>query len=131
MLKKINFKNLSFIFYLISLALPIFIGAEVYGIFALISGFLGFLEPNFFIILPWISNFLFLFNYTLESKFRYFKFLLSLLTIIFSLFAFGIDTIPLDEGGAYASVKLSIGFYTWLMSYILLFINQVLRQKIK
>ncbi|MFC4268078.1 hypothetical protein [Polaribacter marinivivus] len=130
-MRKINFKNLSFIFYLISLFLPVFLGAEVYGIFALISGFLGFIEPNIYIVLPWFSNALFLFNFTFESKIGNFKFLLSFLTITCSLFTFGIETIPLDEGGAYTNVKPNFGFYIWIISYLFLLLSQVRNYKKK
>ena len=124
-----NLKKISLLLYFISLFIPIFSGADAIGIFGIISGFLGFIEPNLNIFLPWISNFIFLFNLNFDKKIGILKYLLSVFTIIFSLFTLGISKIPLDEGGAYAEVKPGIGFLFWILSFIVLFVHQIKNSK--
>lgn len=120
---KLTFKNISILLYGIALILPIFFGAGVIGIFGLILGLIGVFEFDIFICLPWLANNLYFFNLIFEKKIKKFKITISVLTIVFGLFTFGITRIPLDEGGAYANVKPGIGFGIWMLSFIILFIG--------
>lgn len=124
-MKKPTFKNISMILYGIALVLPIFFGAEVIGIFGLVLGLIGMFEFDIYIFLPWLANILYFFNLIFENKIRNIKILISVLTIIFGFFTFGISRIPLDEGGAYASVKPGIGFGIWILSFITLLVGQL------
>ena len=124
-MKKITLKNISIILYGIALILPIFFGAEVIGFFGLILGLIGMFEFDIFIFLPWLANILYFFNLIFEKKINKLKIPISVLTIVFGLFTFGISRIPLDEGGAYANVKPGIGFGMWMLSFIILFVGQL------
>ncbi|MDB9782508.1 hypothetical protein OAE03_01890 [Winogradskyella sp.] len=126
---KLTFKNISILLYGIALILPIFFGAGVIGIFGLILGLIGVFEFDIFIFLPWLANNLYFFNLIFEKKIKKFKITISVLTIVFGLFTFGITRIPLDEGGAYANVKPGIGFGIWMLSFIILFIGQLKNKK--
>ena len=48
--------------------------------------------------------------------------MLSILGIVFGLFAFGINKIPADESGAYYTVSVGIGFFFWMSSFVLVII---------
>ena len=113
------------ILYGVALVLPIFFGAEVIGIFGLVLGLIGMFEFDIYIFLPWLANILYFFNLIFENKIRNIKILISVLTIIFGFFTFGISRIPLDEGGAYANVKPGIGFAIWILSFITLLVGQL------
>jgi hypothetical protein len=124
-MEKITFKDISILLYGIALVLPIFFGAGIVGIFALILGLIGMFEFDIFIFVPWLANILYFFNLIFEKKINKLKIPISVLTIVFGLFTFGISRIPLDEGGAYANVKPGIGFGFWMLSFIILFIGQL------
>ncbi|EDP70781.1 hypothetical protein FBALC1_08478 [Flavobacteriales bacterium ALC-1] len=124
-MKKLSFKHISILLYGVSLALPIFFGAGVIGIFGLVLGLIGMFEFDIFIFLPWLANILYFFNLIFEKKINKFKIPISILTIISGLFTFGVSRIPLDEGGAYANVKPGIGFGIWMLSFIILLVGQL------
>ncbi len=124
-MKKLSFKHISILLYGVSLALPIFFGAGVIGIFGLVLGLIGMFEFDIFIFLPWLANILYFFNLIFEKKINKFKIPISVLTIISGLFTFGVSRIPLDEGGSYANVKPGIGFGIWILSFIILLVGQL------
>ena len=111
--------------YVVSLGSPIFFGAGVIGIFGLLLGLIGMFEFDIYIFLPWLANILYFFNLVFEKKINNLKIPISILTIIFGLFTFGISRIPLDEGGAYANVKPGIGFGIWILSFTILLLGQL------
>ncbi|MEC8831981.1 MAG: hypothetical protein VX772_06455, partial [Bacteroidota bacterium] len=113
----------------IALVLPIFFGAEIIGVFSLILGLIGMLDFDIYIFLPWLANILYFLNIVFEKKINRLKIPISILTIVFGLFTFGISRIPLDEGGAYANVKPGVGFGVWMLSFIVLFIGQLKKFK--
>ena len=47
------------------------------------------------------------------------------MTIAFGLFALGINKIPADEGGAYYSVSVGVGFIFWMCSFLVLLIYNI------
>ncbi|MDC6384017.1 hypothetical protein D2V93_16635 [Flagellimonas taeanensis] len=124
-MKKLTFKHISMFLYVVSLGSPIFFGAGVIGIFGLLLGLIGMFEFDIYIFLPWLANILYFFNLVFEKKINNLKIPISILTIIFGLFTFGISRIPLDEGGAYANVKPGIGFGIWILSFTILLLGQL------
>ncbi|UOY07789.1 hypothetical protein L0P88_04365 [Muricauda sp. SCSIO 64092] len=124
-MKNLTFKHTSMLLYAIALVLPIFFGAGVIGIFGLVFGLIGMFEFDIYIFLPWLANILYFLNLIFEKKINKLKIPISILTIIFGLFTFGISRIPLDEGGAYANVKPGIGFGIWILSFLILLVGQL------
>lgn len=123
--------HLSLALYAISLVLPPFRGTDgLLGIQALQLGWIGVL-PITYIGLAWLANplyFLTLILYKVKTKFRV---SLATLTLIFSLFTFLIEEIPVDEGGRSDFVSVGIGFFVWFLSFVVLFIHTYLQLKPK
>ena len=124
-IKNLTFRQASIILYAIALFTPIFFGAGFIGIFGLLLGIIGMFEFDIYILLPWLANILFFFNLAFQNRINNLKFPISILTITFGLFVFGISRVPLDEGGSYADVIPGIGFGIWMLSFILLLIGQL------
>ncbi len=109
-----------------------FIGSwTLLGIFGLLIGWIGLLELNPFIGLPWISNLLYfisLFSKNLKLDFRIG---ITITAICFGLFAIGIREVPENEGGGTTSVYVGIGFVIWMSSFIYLLTDQIKERKNK
>ncbi|MBO6881196.1 MAG: hypothetical protein JJ870_11615 [Winogradskyella sp.] len=100
-----------------------------FGFFALILGWIGIASLDIFIGLPWLANLLFFAALIFYKMNKNYKIVLSVLTIILGLFTLGINEIPADEGGAYYSVSVGVGFLFWMSSFIVLLISSI-KQKL-
>ena len=120
---KISIKDISILLNSISLVLPCFVGAPgFFGLLALLLGWIGIFESNVFLGLPWLANFFYLFVLVFYKTKWIYKLMLSILGIVFGLFAFGINKIPADESGTYYTVSVGIGFFFWMSSFVLVII---------
>ncbi len=110
-------------FYLISLGMPSYTGGGgVYGFFALFFGGLTIMFGLFMAFIAWSYNFLFFIALTQKKKYIR-KRILSGLAIIFGMSALFVTELPIHEGATTSPVEIGIGFYFWISSYILLFIQ--------
>ncbi|MCB0503077.1 MAG: hypothetical protein KDD32_10350 [Bacteroidetes bacterium] len=122
----LSWKEKSVTLYVIALFTPMFFGAwPLIGIFGILIGWIGLIEFNLFIGLPWIANvlyFIILISKKLNLKI---KLILSILMVMFGLFAIGITEVPRDEGGGNYDVTVGIGFGLWVLSFIFLILEQI------
>lgn len=105
----------SILLYTLSLFVPTFdLVDDIYGFHCLFLGWVGILSLEPFIALAWLANILYfisLYRYKIKNK----KAVgLPILALILSLCAFGIEKIPLDEGGN-TSVSFGLGFILWIL----------------
>ncbi|MFD1063203.1 hypothetical protein ACFQ1Q_08080 [Winogradskyella litorisediminis] len=125
-IKSISWREWSVSLYKISLITPIFIGAwGLIGFFGIILGWIGVLSFEPTVGLPWIANFIYaaiLFVNRISIKIKLF---LSIIMIVFALFAIGITSIPRDEGGGNYKVYVGFGFAFWILSFICIFMEQL------
>jgi hypothetical protein len=54
---------------------------------------------------------------------------LSITSILFGLCAVGITELPRDEGGGNYDVFVGVGFLFWLMSFVLMLLDQMKEHK--
>jgi hypothetical protein len=111
---------------LIALFSPIFVGSDYNGLSGLMLGWMGLLQFDPYQGLPWIANIFYFFNLFVPNVRNRNKILISLATISLGLFTIGITEILIDEGGQKASVTVGVGFYLWIMSFMVLLVGQMI-----
>lgn len=130
--KGLSWKEKSVSLFVIALFTPMFFGAwALIGIFGIFIGWIGVIEFHPLIGLPWIANvlyFIILISKKLNLKI---KLILSILMVVFGLFAIGITEVPKDEGGGNYDVTVGIGFGLWILSFIFLMLEQIKLKKVK
>lgn len=92
---------------------------------ALLLGWMGVMSLDVFVGLPWLANLLFFVSMMFYMLNKKTKIILTLLAIVFGLFTLGIKKIPADEGGAYYTVSVGLGFVFWMSSFIILLISHI------
>lgn len=127
-LKNKDFLGPSIFFYGMSLLLPVFIGAGYLGIAALIFGIGSITDFDTYYGIPWLANFFYFLNLFIKRKLVKLKILVSILTIVAAMFAFGITEVPRYESHD-TEVIPGFGFYLWLLSFLVLLIGQILDLK--
>ena len=97
------------------------------GLSCLLFGWFSFNVPMF---LAWLANIAYAISITLVffSHRHTFAFTLSIAAFILAFFALKVNFLPKNEGGDMLEVRISYGFYVWIMSFSilvfhLLFIN--------
>jgi hypothetical protein len=130
---KTDLQKISIILYLVSLITPVFFGNwESIGLVALTMGWMGVFALEITIGLPWTANLIYFSCILIPKKNIKTRLFLSGIMIIFGLFAFGINEIPIDEGGGYDKVYPGFGMLLWLSSFVtLLLFNMNLSKKEK
>lgn len=124
-MKILNYTQISMILYGIALFTPMFFGSWALGIYGLIMGWLGIFAIEPFVAIPWSANFLYFSNLILKKINLKAKIGISLLTIIFALFAIGLRELPENEGGQNSDIVVGIGFLIWIMSFTVLLLAQL------
>lgn len=115
----------SLILYLISMALPVYLNEwGFYGFQAFLLSWVGVFEMEAYIVLPCIANLTYITGLMLKGRVLKTRIALSIITIFFSLFAFGVS-LPIGKGGLMSTSFLGFGFLFWMMSFVLLFVAQV------
>ena len=125
-MEKISYKQLSVFFYGISLATPTFIGAWLFmGFMCLGLGWIGVLQFDPIIGLPWLANVFYLLIFIFNKKDVVKRIIFSILCICLGLFAIGIRTLPRDEGGGNYEVFVGFGFLFWMLSFVIMLLGQI------
>jgi len=125
-LNYIRFLTISIALYVVALFTPIFIGSDETGIAALVFGVFG---DDHYHLLAWVANMLYFLNLLIGRKRVLLGLTISLVTITLGLFATGIDEVLVHEGGLTKPVAVGIGFYLWMLSFIILLTGQLLNSK--
>ncbi|MCE2612314.1 hypothetical protein LVD13_04960 [Flavobacteriaceae bacterium D16] len=125
--KKVHF---SFLLFLLSMVLPIFINAwSLLGFMGFLLGWIGLISGKLLIGLPWISNILYLVSLLATRIKLKNRIKISSIAIIFGLLAIGIREIPENEGGNTMTVYVGLGWLVWMASFIYLLKDQVKEYK--
>jgi phosphatidylserine synthase len=111
--------------YFISLFLPVSgFEWEFLGFHALFYGWLGLVDFDFFIGIPWLANVLYWINFFMNRKYRFLRFVLSVLTILFALCTLSLPEFSLGAKED-SRIVIGFGFLFWLLSFVILLVGQV------
>jgi len=116
-------RKISVRLYLVSLIAPIFFGTWDIGLIALLMGWMGVVSGEAVYAIPWLANFIFFATFLFKASNRMLLILLNSTTVILALVAFGIRVSPRIEGNQ--SVVVGIGFFIWILSFILKLIGDL------
>lgn len=116
--------------YFIALFLNAYIGSGgVLGLFALFFGGFSIVAGLYIAFIAWFSNlFFFAALWTKSSKLQL---IFSVITLLLGSLAIWITELPMHEGASTSPVRIGIGFYFWILSYILLLAKSLLYFKKK
>lgn len=128
-MKKDHYRIYAIAAYFLSLVTPVFWGEwESLGIIILYYGLTGILlEPHFLLILPWLANWIFLINVALNKKSVKLSIVVSILTIMLSLFTLAFPMLHMEKN--VNETFLGFGFFFWLLSFVLLLMGQIMELK--
>ena len=122
--KKLNYLILGL--YLISLFTKSFTGGGgVHGILTLIYGGFSILIGNLFAFGAWSANILFFISLIRKIKLKT-KLILSGIAVLLGTLALFVTELPMHMGSSTSFVKIGIGFYFWIGSFILLFMKNLM-----
>lgn len=125
-----TWKQKSIGLYIIALLTPMFWGDMGWiGLFGLFLGWMGLLDFDPYIGIPWLTNILYFATLFIRKLSTKTKLILIILSILFALFAIGITEVPRDEGGGKTTVTFGVGFVMWVASFVCILIAQVKRLK--
>ena len=128
-MKKLPYFRISFFLYLISMSLPVFnFDWNFLGLQALYLGWFGLAEGQFLMSLPWMANLLFFINLIIKPKYHNTRLFLSVLTLLFGFVAIAFRGLHLGIGGNPEDVQMGPGFYLWMLSFLALFIDQIIKK---
>lgn len=129
-MKEVTLKQWSVFLYAISFGLPVFIGSWFYiGLICFLLGWIGLFSFEWTMGLPWLANLLYITNLILGKKKLKARIRLSIISIVFGLFAVGITELPRDEGGGNYDVFVGVGFLFWISSFVLMLLDQMKERK--
>ena len=128
-MKKLTYKQISMLLYGIALIIPMFFGTWALGAFGLIMGWLGIFALEPFVAIPWIANFIYFVNLSVNKLNLKTKIGLSILTLICALFVIGLREFPENLGGWNSDIVVGIGFIIWFSSFLVLLIEQLKEKK--
>ena len=119
---------LSIALYILSLFLPTFNNTnDIYGFNCLLLGWLGIIFLSPFMALAWLANIFYFINlYRYRKNRKTIRF--SILAIVLSLFAFGIEKIPMHSGGN-TNVVFGLGFILWILSFLIFPLHNIEKQQ--
>lgn len=127
-MKKKKIFYISILLYLVSMFLPVsefdwgFIGLQ-----AFFFGTSAISELDLFMI-PWLANFTYLINLLLRNKNISIRILISVFTVVFSLFSLFYFKFSFQEKGMF-DLNIGPSLIFWLSSFIVLLISQILEIK--
>lgn len=124
-MRRDNYRLYAFVSYLLSLVTPVFWGvSESLGAYVFYYGLIGlFFEGYLLLILPLLANITFFINVLLNKKYIKISLVLSVITIVFGLFTLGLPILHVERNSD--ELFLGIGFFFWVLSFVLLMIGQI------
>ena len=130
-MKKNSYFYYSFFLYGLSILLPVtgfdwgFIGlqAMIMPLFGLVEG-----ELDMMFLIPWSANFTFLAMILLRNKNISLRILISVFTVVFSLFSIPYFKLPFQEVGLF-DAYVGPGYFLWMLSFVFMLISQIKEYK--
>jgi hypothetical protein len=129
-MKSTLYSRISVLSYVASMFLPVFgFDWAFLGIQALYVGWFGVVEGELFIVLPWLANLLYWANLIINRKQHHIRIALSVLTILCASYAVMLRGLHLGIGGNPEDVQMGPGFYIWMLSFVALLVDQIVRYR--